>query len=65
MSLGLMYTTLGWRVRSARRALEKELTRTGMSKENAKQLSAVLEELKNNIVDALKRGVFSGFSTRL
>jgi len=63
-SLGLTYATLGWQVRSTRRAFEKELTRTGMSKEDAKRLSAAFGELKNNIVRALKGGVFSGFSAR-
>ena len=65
VSLGLTYATSGQRVRSTRRAFEKELTGTGMSKEDAKRLSAAFEELKNNIVGALKGGVFSGFSARL
>jgi hypothetical protein len=60
-----MYMTLGWRVRNTRRAFEKELTRTGMSKEDAKRLSATFEELKNTILGTLKGEVFSGFSTRL
>jgi hypothetical protein len=65
LSLGWMYVTLGQSVRSARRAFEKELTRTGMSKEDAKRLSATFEELKNTALVTLKGGVFSGFSTRL
>jgi hypothetical protein len=65
LSLGWMYMTLGWRVRSTRRAFERELTRTGMSKEDAKRISAAFEELKNTILGTLKRGVFSGFSARL
>jgi hypothetical protein len=64
LSLGWMYMTLGWRVRSARRAFEKELTRTGMSKEDARRISATFEELKNTILGTLKSVVFSGFSTR-
>jgi hypothetical protein len=65
LSLGWMYVSLGRRVRSARRAFEKELTRTGMSKEDAKRLSATFEELKNNMLGTLKGGVFSALSTRL
>jgi hypothetical protein len=65
LSLGWMYMTLGWRVRNARRAFEKELTRTGMSKEDAKRLSATFEELKNTILGTLRGVAFSGFSTRL
>jgi hypothetical protein len=65
LSLNWMYVTLGRRVRSARMAFEKELTRTGVSKEDAKRLSAIFEELKNNMLGTLKGGVFSGFLTRL
>ena len=65
LSLGWMYMTLGLRVRSTRRAFEKELIRKGMSKEDAKRLSATFDELKNNIVGMLKRGAFSGFSMRM
>jgi hypothetical protein len=63
LSLGWMYMTLGWRVRSTRRAFEKELMRTGMSKNDAKRLSAAFEELKNDVLGMLKSGAFSGFST--
>jgi hypothetical protein len=65
LSLGWMYATLGWRVRSTRRAFEKELTQIGMSKEDAKRLSSAFEELKDDLVGALKGGAFSGFSIRL
>jgi hypothetical protein len=64
LSLGWMYMTLGWRVRSTRRAFEKELLRMGMSKANAKRLSSAFEELKDDVLGALKGGVFSGFSAR-
>jgi hypothetical protein len=65
LSLGWTYVTLGWRVRSTRRAFEKELMRIGMSKQDAEHLSAVFEELKDNVLGMLKGGVFSGFSARL
>ena len=65
LNLGWMYMTLGWRVRSARHAFEKELLRMGMSKEDAERLSKAFEELKDDFVGALRGGVFSGFSTRL
>lgn len=57
--------TLGWRVRSAKRAFEKELLSMGMSKVDAKRLSSAFEELKDDLVGALKGGAFSGFSARL
>jgi len=60
LSLGWMYLTLGRRVQRTRRAFERELVLQGMSKENARRLSACYEELKNNLVNALKLGAFSG-----
>lgn len=60
-----MYMTLGWRVRSAKRAFEKELLSMGMSKVDAKRLSSAFEELKDDLVGALKGGAFSSFSARL
>lgn len=59
LSLGWMYLTLGWRVRSTRRAFEKQLVLGGMSKDNAKRLSLAYEELKDSILYALRRGAFS------
>ena len=59
LSLGWMYLTLGWRVRSTRRAFERELVLSGMSRDDAKRLSMCYEELKNSIVYALRRGAFS------
>lgn len=61
LSLGWMYMTVGWRVRSARHAFEKELLRMGMSKADAKRLSAAFEELKDDLIGALKGGAFSSF----
>jgi hypothetical protein len=60
-----MYVTLGWRVGRTRRAFEKELMRIGMSKKDARHLSSAFEELKNDLLGALKSGAFSGFSARL
>lgn len=63
MSLGLfwMYLTFGWRVRKVRRAFEKQLVLQGMSKDDAKRLSACYEELKNNMLAMLRRGFGRGF----
>jgi hypothetical protein len=59
LSLGWMYVTLGWRVRSTRRAFEEQLVLGGMRKDDAKRLSLAYEELKNSILYALRRGAFS------
>ena len=63
MGTGLfwMYLTLGWRVRKARRAFEQQLVSQGMSKEDAKRLSACYNELKNSITNVLRRGVTVSF----
>jgi len=66
MSLGLFWTyiTLGRRVRKTRRAFEKQLMMGGMSKDDAKRLSACFENLKNSITSVLKQGVAGSFRQR-
>jgi hypothetical protein len=55
-----MYVTLGRRVGKARKAFEKQLVRQGMSKQDAKRVSACFEDLKNNITGMLKQGIRLG-----
>jgi hypothetical protein len=57
LSLLWMYLTLGRRVRKTRKAFEKQLIQQGMSKEDAKRLSACFEDLKNGFTDMLKQGI--------
>ena len=64
LSLFWMYLTLGSRVRKTRKAIEKQLMQQGMSKEDAKRLSACFEELKSNITQTLKQGVIGGLRQR-
>jgi len=66
MSLDLfwMYITLGSRVRKTRKAFERQLIMEGMSKADAKRLSACFEDLKNNITGMLKQGVTGSFRQR-
>jgi hypothetical protein len=47
------WLTLGWKVRKARKAFEKELIREGMSKEDAERLSRFYKDLKDQIVTAV------------
>ena len=54
-----IYLTLGHRVRKTRKAFEKQLTAQGMSKEDAKLLSANFENLKNEITGAIRQAVTS------
>jgi hypothetical protein len=61
ISLSWVYLTLGWRVRKARRAFEKQLIFQGMSKEDAKRLSGCYNELKNSITNMLRRQVTFSF----
>jgi len=57
LSLLWMYLTLGRRVSKTRKAFEKQLIQQGMSKEDAKRLSACFEDLKDNITGMLKQGI--------
>jgi len=59
LSLLWIYLTFGYRVRKTRDAFEKQLTAQGMSKEDAKRLSAAYENLKNEITGALRQAVTS------
>jgi len=56
LSLSWTYFTLSWRVSRTRRAFEKQMVAQGMSKENAQQLSAFYEDVKNSITTAVKQG---------
>jgi hypothetical protein len=60
LSLGWTYLTLGSRVRKTRKAFEKELSKQGMSQDNAERLSFCFEELKRNITGILKQGIRFG-----
>jgi len=61
-SLSLIYLTLGWKVRKAKKAFEKELVKGGMPKEAAKRMSARYAALKDETLNALKaRTKFTSF----
>ena len=60
LSLSWTYLALGWKVRKARRAFEKQLMEQGISKKDAKQLSLFLKEFKNNITITVTQGLTSG-----
>jgi hypothetical protein len=60
LSLVWMYLTLGRTVGKTRKAFEEQLIQQGMSKEDAKRLSACFEDLKDNITDMLKQGIRLG-----
>lgn len=53
--LFLIWVTLDWKVRKARRAFEKELVRQGISREDAKRLSKQIEILKDQMVSSIWR----------
>ena len=60
LSLSTMYLTLGYQVRKARKAFESQLLLQGMSKHDAERLSACYQELKENILAAMKMGLRVG-----
>jgi len=55
LSLGILWLTLDFKFRKAKKTFEKELIRNGVPKEVAKRLSKKYEEMKNQ----LKRTVLS------
>ena len=62
LSLSWTYFTLGWKVRRARRAFERQMIAQGMSKKDAQQLSEFLEDFKNSLTTMVKQGIArSGF----
>ncbi|MDH5690487.1 MAG: hypothetical protein OEY81_03540 [Candidatus Bathyarchaeota archaeon] len=58
-SLLILWATFGWKVRKTRRAFERELIRQGMSKEDARELSAhykvLKDQLTSTLIQALRR----------
>jgi len=56
-NLLLIYLTLGWKVRKAKKAFEKELIKQGMPKESAKRMSARYAALKDEALNTLKRSI--------
>ena len=63
-SMAVIYLTLGWKVRKARKALEKELIKMGMPEEAAKRIGAKYAALKDDTINAIKRS-FSGFGSSI
>jgi len=53
LNLGYLWLTLGWKVRKARKAFEKELVKNGIPKENAKKLGKKYSSIKDEITRAL------------
>jgi len=52
-SLLVLWATFGWKVRKTRRAFERELIKQGMSKEDARELSAHYKVLKDQLMSTL------------
>lgn len=57
--LALIWLTLDWKVRRARKAFEKELIKQGMAKTDARRISAQFAALKENVENAFKRSLIS------
>jgi hypothetical protein len=48
-----IWLTLGWKVRKARKAFEKELVKSGMPKEAAKKLAKKYSSVKDEVMKQL------------
>lgn len=57
LSLGIIWLMLGWKVRKARKAFEKELIRNGISKEVAKKLGKRYSSIKDEVMHGLWRSI--------
>lgn len=64
LSVSWIYFTLGWQVGRARKAFEKQMISQGMSKENARQLSAFYNDLKDSITSTVKQSIASSDRSR-
>lgn len=53
-SLLVLWLTLRWKVRTARRAFERELIEQGMAAKDARRLSANYSKMKNQIMSVFK-----------
>lgn len=51
--LFFIWLTLGWKVRKARKAFEKELVKSGMPKEAAKRLGKEYSSVKDEVMKQL------------
>ncbi len=56
-SLLSAWLTLGWRVRRARKSFEKQLVKGGMTRGDAKQVSEVYSDLKDQMMDTVKGAI--------
>ena len=59
LNLGFLWLTLGWKVRKARKAFEKELVRGGIPKDVAKKLGRKYMSIKDEILKEIKASVMN------
>ena len=57
LNLFFIWLTLGWKVRKARKAFEKELVKSGMPKDAAKKLAKKYSSLKDQVMKQLRGSV--------
>jgi len=55
LSLTGLWIELGWSLRRARKAFEKELVKQGMKKQDARKISAQFAKLKKEMTSSLIR----------
>ena len=58
LDLGFIWLTLGWKVRKARRAFEKELIKGGVPREIAKELGKKYTSIKDEVMREIKSSIW-------
>lgn len=53
LNLAVIWLTLGWKVRKAKKAFEKELLKNGMPKKAAKRLAKKYSSVKDKVMKQL------------
>lgn len=58
LNLGFIWLTLGWKVRRARKAFERELINGGISKEDARRLGKKYASVKDEVMRGIKNSIW-------
>lgn len=58
LNLGFLWLTLGWKVRKARKAFEREMVKAGIPKETAKKLGEKYASIKDEVMRQIRGSIW-------